>query len=326
MPPLRTGTVVAWRQLSPLLATFRLGPESGARFPSYEPGQYIALRRESCRLTRRVAGPDGRPRYVPDLDERGRQKRGPVSHAYSIASAPGRTESTGELEFLVVLEVADALGRFTEALFESEEREGDALGYFDRMAGDFTLARRAAGFPHVLMVATGTGLAPFASMVRQLDHDASVGLPVPWSVTLVFGNRSPRELAFHDELSAIADGRRFDFAYLPTVSRPDDGGSPEPALGRGRATNVLRHLLGLPMAEEEWLEEARRQSLDTRQAAAALDAAVRPRLPAEADPDSLRARLDPARTVVLTCGNPVVMEDVRRVAERASMRFEREEW
>lgn len=324
MPALRTGTILAWRQLSPLLATFRLGPEGGARFPSYEAGQYIALRRESCRLTRRVAGPDGRSRYVPDLDDCGRQKRGPVTHAYSIASAPSRTESTGELEFLVVLEVADALGRFTEALFDPEQREGETLGYLEHTAGDFTLARRAAGVPHVLMVATGSGLGPFASMVRQLDHDAAVGLPVPWSVTLLFGNRSPGELAFHDEFSAIASARRLDFAYLPTVSRPDDGCLP--ALGRGRATNLLRHVLGFPMAEEERLEEARAKGADTKVAAAALEGAVRPRLPAEADPEALRARLDPERTVVLTCGNPAVMDDVRRVAERRSMRFEREEW
>jgi ferredoxin-NADP reductase len=325
MPPLRTGTILAWRQLSPLLATFRLGPEPGARFPAYEAGQYIALRRESCRLTRRVPGPDGRPRYVPDLDERGRQKRGPVTHAYSIASAPSGTESRNELEFVVVLEVADALGRFTEALFDAEEREGETLGYLERTAGDFTLARRAAGVPHVLMVATGSGIAPFASMVRQLDYDAAAGRPVPWSATLVFGNRTPRELAFHDELSAITAARRLDFAYVPTVSRPGDGVSP--ALGRGRAPNLLRHLLGLPMTEQEKLEEAQASGADARAAAAALGGAVRPRLPEEgADPEALRLRLDPGRTVVLTCGNPVVMDDVRRVAERTGMRFEREEW
>jgi len=176
----------------------------------------------------------------------------------------------------------------------------------------------------VLMVATGSGIAPFASMVRQLDYDAAAGRPVPWSATLVFGNRTPRELAFHDELSAITAARRLDFAYVPTVSRPGDGVSP--ALGRGRAPNVLRHLLGLPMTEEEKLEEAQASGADARAAAAALDGAVRPRLPEEADPEALRLRLDPGRTVVLTCGNPVVMDDVRQVAERTGMRFEREEW
>jgi ferredoxin-NADP reductase len=325
MPPFRTGTIAAWRQLSPLVATFRLAAEPGRSFPAYEPGQYIALRRESCRLTRRVPGPDGRARFVPDLDELGRQRRGPVTHAYSIASAPGVTLATGELEFLVVLEVADALGRFTEALFEPEEREGEPLGYVERTAGDFTLARRAAEAPHVLMVATGTGLAPFASMVRQLDLDAAGGRPSPWSVTLVHGNRSVRELAFHDELSSIAAAGRIDLVYLPTVSRPGEASSPS-ALGHGRATNLLRALLGLPTAEEETLEQARASGVDTAAAAAALEVAVAPRLPAGSDPDALRARLDPARTVALTCGNPLVMEDVRRVAKASGMRLEREEW
>jgi hypothetical protein len=80
------------------------------------------------------------------------------------------------------------------------------------------------------------------------------------------------------------------------------------------------------MAEEEGLEEALAQGIDTRAAAATFEGAVRPRLPAGADPEALRARLDPARTVLLTCGNPAVMDDVRRVAGRAMMRFEREEW
>jgi len=59
MPDIRTGTVVEWRQLSPVLATFRLAPEDGHAFPSYEAGQYMALRREDCRLTRKVKAPDG---------------------------------------------------------------------------------------------------------------------------------------------------------------------------------------------------------------------------------------------------------------------------
>jgi ferredoxin-NADP reductase len=324
MPEYRTGTIGSWRQFSPMLAAFRLAPEVGRRFPPYEAGQYIALRRESCRLTRRVPGPDGRARYVPDLDDRGRQKRGPVSHPYSIASAPHQTEAEGWLEFLVVLEVADALGRFTESLFEPDEREGDTLGYVERVAGDFTLARRAASSPHVLMVATGTGLAPFASMVRQLHHDAVAGRPVPWSVTLFFANRTARELSFHEELRAIAVERLFDFAYVPAVSRPADGD--DAALGRGRATNLLRHVLGLPLREEEELDEARAAGAEAGAAEAALERATRPRLPEGTDPAALRRRIDPARTVVLTCGNPAAMDDVRRVADRTGMRFEREEW
>ena len=324
MAETRTGTISSWRQLSPKLAAFQLAPEGQGHFPAYEAGQYIALRREDCRLTRRVPGPDGHPRYVPDLDERGRQKRGAVTHAYSIASAPFQAARDGRLEFLVVLEVADALGRFTESLFDAEEREGGSLAYFERTAGDFTLARRAASVPHVLMVATGTGLAPFASMVRELHHDAHEGRPVPWAVTLVFANRTAPELAFHDELAGIAAARRFDFVFVPAVSRP--GSAPDPAVGEGRAGNLLRQVLGLPLREEEVLAEARAQGADEAIARAALERATKPRLPAGVDLDFLRTRVDPSSTVVLTCGNPDAMNDVRRVAERLSLRLEREEW
>src|SRR5215470_14510936 len=165
----RTGTIRQWRQLSPLLALFRLFPEDGRRFPPYLAGQYIALRREDCRLTRRVVDPQGRVRYVPDLDLQGRQRRGPVTHSYSISSAPFETERDGYLEFYVVLETGDreVLGRLTEALFALDPRDGAPLDYVERITGDFTLDKRAAGFESVLLVGTGTGLAPFASMVKQ---------------------------------------------------------------------------------------------------------------------------------------------------------------
>ena len=325
MPEVRTGTVTVWRQLSPVLATFRLAPEEGHRFPSYEAGQYMALRREDCRLTRRVTGPDGRPRYLPDLDETGRQKRGPVSHAYSIASAPFQTELEGHVEFLVVLEMASTLGRFTESLFDMEPREGASMRYVERIVGDFTLSRRVQEATHVLLVATGTGLAPLVSMVRQLDHDASSGRPVPPKVTLLHAHRTWHELAFHRELAGIAAANHFDFVYVPSVSRPGEEQGRE-AVGRGRTNNVLRLALGLPMAEEAALEEARQSGGDTRDLEAAAARAVPPQLPPGVDLAALGARLEPASTVVLTCGNPAPMADVRQVAQSRGMRVEREEW
>jgi ferredoxin-NADP reductase len=325
MPEIRTGTVASWTQLSPVLASFRLAPQKRRRFPSYEAGQYMALRREDCRLTRRVPGPDGRTRFVPDLDELGRQKRGPVTHAYSIASAPYQTEREKYVEFLVILEMASTLGRFTESLFDMDPREGGTMLYVERIVGDFTLARRAEGAAHILMVATGTGLAPLIAMVRQLDHDASSRRSVPQRVTLLFANRTRPELAFHEELAAIASAGHFDFVYLPTVSRPGDEQGRE-AIGRGRANNLLRLALGLPMAEEEALEEVRKNGGDPEALEAAVARAVPPQLPPGIDGAALRARLDPGATVVLTCGNPAAMEDIRRVSEGQGMRVEREEW
>jgi hypothetical protein len=124
---------------------------------------------------------------------------------------------------------------------------------------------------------------------------------------------------------SIASARRFDFVYLPTVSRPGDEQGRE-AIGRGRANNVLRLALGLPMAEEEGLEEVRKGGGDTEALEAAVARAVPPQLPPGIDVAALRSRLDPGATVVLTCGNPAAMEDIRRVSEKQGMRVEREEW
>jgi ferredoxin-NADP reductase len=322
----RKGTIRAWRQLGPPLALFRLEPETGKAFPGYKAGQYIALRRDDCRLTRRTTDAKGQVRYVPDLDEQGRQKRGPVTHSYSISSAPFETERDGYLEFYVVLETGEreVLGRLTEALFALDPRDGASLDYVERITGDFTLDKRAAGFESVLLVGTGTGLAPFASMVKQLDHEAQEGRTPPFRVTLVHANRTAKELAYHDELSAIAAARRFDFAYVASVSRPAGEGD---GLGTGRANNVLRHVFDLPLKEEEDVAEAKARGEKPDRHEAALAKVVTPRLSARGPSrESLRARLDPKRTVVLTCGNPSSMSDIQHVAEVVGMRFEKEDW
>lgn len=322
----RVGTITNWRQLSPPLALFRLHPEPGRSFPEYRAGQYIALRRDDCRLTRRVVEPDGRVRYVPDLDEWGRQRRGPVTHSYSICSAPYETRHEGHLEFYVVLEMVESLGRFTESLFGLDPREGSPLGYVEHITGTFTLERRAAGFRNVLLVGTGTGLAPFASMVRQLHHEAGDGAAIPWRVTLLHANRSRAELAYHEELSAIEAARRFDFAYVVSLSRPPSGAPAANELGRGRATNLLRHVFGMPLKEEQDLAGAEEQGAERAPLVAALEKAVRPALPPHVAAEALRERLDPSSTVILTCGNPAAMADVQRVAEAQGIRFEKEEW
>lgn len=320
------GTITNWRQLSPLLALFRLQPEPGRSFPEYRAGQYIALRREDCRLTKRMVEADGRVRYAPDLDEWGRQRRGPVTHSYSICSAPSETRREGHLEFYVVLEIVESLGRFTESLFGLDPREGSPLGYVEHITGTFTLERRAAGFRNVLLAGTGTGLAPFASMVRQLDHDAGTGMEVPWRVTLLHANRTPVELAFHEELEAIAAARRFDFLYVASVSRQPAGGAGADGLGRGRANNLLRWIFGLPLKEEQDLTEAAERGVERAPLVTALEKAVRPELPAHVSVEALRERLDPASTVMLTCGNPASMADVQRVAATQGIRFEKEDW
>jgi ferredoxin-NADP reductase len=307
MAEMKSGRIVEWHRLSESLSLFRLVGPSGAQFPPYQPGQYIALRRDDCLLTRKVKDGD-EVRFVPDLDEEGKQKHGPVTHSYSISSAPYETAHANFLEFYVVLERdrEGVLGRFTESLFRGvETHTNERLAYVERIVGDFTLAKRAAGFDQVLMVGTGTGVAPFVSMVKQLRFEARRGAPSPVRYTLVYANRTYQELAYHQELQEIEASKAFDFVYVPSVSRPDARDLSDPQVGAGRANNLLRHLFGLPLKDA---------------------AAVAPALPRERPLEVLRQRIDPARTVVLSCGNPDSMADIAWSAAQAGMRFEKEDW
>jgi ferredoxin-NADP reductase len=307
MADLKSGRIVEWHRLSPTLSLFRLVALDSSPFPSYQAGQYIALRRDDCLLTRKVKE-GNEVRFVPDLDERGQQKRGSVTHSYSIASAPFETEQGNHLEFYVVLEQGrdGVLGRLTESLFRGvEDHTNERLAFLERIVGDFTLARRAAGVEHVLMVGTGTGLAPFVSMVKQLDFEARQGAAPPARYTLLHANRTLEELAYHRDLLEIEKAKRFDFVYVPSVSRPTARDLADPQLGSGRANNLLRHIFALPPK----------------------DSAASPvALPRDRPLAMLRERIDPSRSVVLTCGNPNVMADIAWIAGQAGMRFEKEDW
>lgn len=327
MAEFKTGTVTHWKRLSPVLALFRVRPQAGTPFPGYKAGQYIAIRREDCRLTRKVVGDSGRVHYVADLDAAGGHRVGSVTHSYSISSAPHETERDGYLEFYVVLESTgnEFPGRLTESLFRLDPEGDNQVGYVNRIAGDFTLDKRAAGFASVLMVGTGTGLAPFAAMIKQLHHEAAAGSSSQAQCTLVHANRTRHELAYHEELLEIERARRFDFVYLPSVSRPTTRDADDPQLGVGRANNLLRHVFGLPLKEEEELAAAMLRG-EGEAAAAALERTVRPALPRHLSREQLQPRLTPSRTVVLTCGNALSMADIKRIADAVGARFEKEDW
>ncbi len=322
MAELKTGTVSDWRPLSAITAIFRLRPQAGSGFPEYKAGQYMALRREGCRLTRRIMGQDGRPHFAPVLDETGHQKVGPVTHSYSISSAPWETAEQGYIEFFVVLETDEEghPGRLTESLFHIKPGEDDQLEYVNRIVGDFTLDKRAAGFASVLMVGTGTGVAPFASMLKQLHRDASGGSADKVRYTLLQANRSAPELGYHDTFREIEAAGKLDFVYVPSVSRPAPQDREAELLGIGRANNLLRHVFEMPMKEEAAVE------LESEAGRAALEAAVRPKLPARLSAAALRERLEPSQTVILTCGNPSLMADIKTIAEVNWLRFEKEDW
>ena len=325
MAELRTGAVVDKELLTQTLMRFRLKPASGSPFPDYEAGQYIALRRDDCKLTRKIGvAQDGKPIYEPEHDPWGRQTVGPITHSYSIASAPADTRAHGWLEFLVAVEhgVHGLPGRLSEALFGMSEETGCEVTYVDRIAGSFTLEARAQEAESVLMVGTGTGVAPFVSMVKELHAQGAVGDPRRY--TLVHTSRTVAGLAYRDALLEIEAAGRVDFMYVPTVSRPSQETAIDKRIGQGRANNIVRHMYDLPTTEEDKLTNA---TGEVARAAAnlALERLVHPVLPSHLTASELSTRVEPATAVLLTCGNPSSMADLEATAARREIRFDKED-
>jgi ferredoxin-NADP reductase len=324
----KAGKVIYRYAYSPILQLFRMVPEDGSEFPEYKAGQYIALSRDNCRLTKRITGPDGEVKFAYDLDPSGAPRRGTVTHSYSISSAPYETAEKGYLEFYVVLEMMETgiPGRLSESLFSIEPENDCKLTYMNKITGDFTLDKRASGFPNVVLVGTGSGLAPFASMIKDLHRKAMDGNPPSARFTLFHANRTYEELGYHDVLRSIEAARKFDFVYVPSVSRPTSRDVNDPQIGKGRANNLLRSVLGMPLKEAEDLQQALERGDDPSKYEKMLEQTVRPILPDHLSHELLLERMEPDRTVILTCGNPKGMEDIKRIAAAAGLRFEKEDW
>ena len=176
-------------------------------------------------------------------------------------------------------------------------------------------------------VGTGTGLAPFVSMLKQLDHEAQIAGVPHVNYTLIHTTRTPQELAYHEDLLKIEATRRFDFLYVPSVSRPIEADRANTRLGRGRANNLLRYVFGMTLREELDLQQARTMGEDAvAKSRMALERVTQPALPGHIRRDALLERLDPLDTVLLTCGNPLSVADIKLVADTQQIRIETEDW
>jgi ferredoxin-NADP reductase len=163
-------------------------------------------------------------------------------------------------------------------------------------------------------------------MIKQLHHDAMLGRGDSVKYTLLHTNRTYEELAYHQELLDIEASQRFDFTYVASVSRPTQRDLADPRMGRGRANNLLRHIFEMPVREEEEVETAKARGEDPSRAEAALARTVAPALPSHLSRGELLKRLDPSHSVLLTCGNPSSMEDIKYVADAHHIPFEKEDW
>ena len=129
-----------------------------------------------------------------------------ITRAYSIASPPNGSSGFA----LCMNRVQDGF----MSNFLCDMKEGDQIqcqGPF----GDFTLR---PPLRDSVFIATGTGIAPFRSMLQWLLEDEARHQQKVLS--LVFGNRTEKDIYYHDEFVKLAE-QHANFHYRPTLSRGD---------------------------------------------------------------------------------------------------------
>jgi CDP-4-dehydro-6-deoxyglucose reductase len=140
----------------------------------------------------------------------------PVTRAYSIASPPGGNRF--ELCLNLVRE-----GHMSPHLFAM--RPGDSV----EVRGPFGTFVFREPLHDSVLVATGTGIAPFRAMLStRLAGDSSR------QITLLFGVRHERSLLYRNEFETRAR-QHPNFRFWPTLTRPEPTWS-------GRAGRVQQHL------------------------------------------------------------------------------------
>jgi NAD(P)H-flavin reductase len=130
----------------------------------------------------------------------------PATRAYSIASPPIQK---GRITLLLNLVPGGPGSTYLFGLKEGDETQ------FKGPAGSFYL--KEDGRHDLLFVATGTGIAPFRSM---LDHLLESGFSR--SINLYWGLRSQRDLYYQKEFEALVE-QRPNVRVITTLSRPEPG-------------------------------------------------------------------------------------------------------
>ncbi|MBL8861230.1 MAG: ferredoxin--NADP reductase [Planctomycetes bacterium] len=215
-------TIARRRDVSPGVRLLWIRPDSGA-VARFEPGQFIQLGWP------KPEDPAGEPPTRVRWNKR----------SYSIASSPDEHEAY-ELCLTLV-----AGGVLTPRLFDLEA--GARVWCDDAPKGHFTLERIPAG-RHLVCVATGTGIAPFVSMLRRYRGTGRFR-----KLTVLWGARESADLAYHAEWTAAAAADT-SIAYAAITSREPASSAWRGA--RGRVQSLLEpatfeHVAGESLSPED---------------------------------------------------------------------------
>lgn len=191
-------TVVSKSYLTDSLFFLKVNPDDGIK--TFIPGQYIALG---------LTGDAPRCATLPP-EETPIQDTTLIRRSYSIGSSPADYEG---YEFYIALLPQGALTARLAAL-----NPGDRLFIGRKPVGAFCLTELPVGQP-VIFVSTGTGIAPFVSMLRE-----GTILSTAPQIAVLHGVRFASDFGYGEELARLAQAQPH-FSYRQIVSRESPGWS-----------------------------------------------------------------------------------------------------
>ena len=229
-------TVIEVTRWAPTLLSFKVTRPDGFKFTAGQfvrlgihgkDLQYFANNHETELI---ISETQGQP---IDLD-------GYVFRAYSVASSPYD-------EFIEFFSVVIPEGEFTSKV--NHIQVGDSLLLNTTPFGYLTLARYQLPLPNDLwLLATGTGLAPFLSILKTIDV---------WQqyqrIILVYSARTSQELAYQAEISSIKSiygDNGAAFVFLPIVTREADYAGEKARIPNLIVSGKLTELVGQKLDKE----------------------------------------------------------------------------
>ena len=187
-------TVTGREEINPQLVVLRV--QSDAALFDFKPGQFAVL--GLLGVEPRVAEA-ATEEAVPAPDKM-------IRRAYSIASS---SVERRYLEFYLALVTS---GQLTPRLFALQP--GSRLFLGPKASGVFTLDRVPPD-KAIVLIATGTGLAPYISMLRTMLVNETQR-----QFVVLHGARYGWDLGYRGELESLARLRP-NFIYLPSITRPE---------------------------------------------------------------------------------------------------------
>jgi ferredoxin--NADP+ reductase len=197
MPRPETNAIVTQRiDAAPGLMILRVAPD-GWKLPDFTPGQFAVLGLPGSAPRTPLSDPEEKP---ADPDKM-------IRRSYSIASS---SLARDHLELLITLVRS---GDLTPRLFALQA--GDRVWLGPKLTGLFTM-RSVPPDKNIAMVATGTGIAPYMSMLRT-----ELAANVPRRYAVLLGARHSWDLAYSAELITMSRIHP-RMTYIATVSRPQE--------------------------------------------------------------------------------------------------------